>query len=574
MNRKPESEIRNTPSEMVDIFLPDGRVLSGRRSSKVEDFLTQLPEWDDAQIVGAIINGGLRELSYPIEMESHVKPIGMTDPDGARIYRRSLIYLLEAAYEDVFNNGNLSVDHSVSSGGFFCQVMGRNPLSLEELDKLETHMHKLVEEDLPIERKQVPLEEAVAYFAGKGQTDKVRLLKYRNKPHLMLYELAQHRDYHHGYMVVSTGYLRWFALSPMEEGFILRFPRRHHPKEIQPAPESLRLIGTFREYGDWLERLGIASIGSLNEAIEEDRIRGVVLVSEALHEMRIAEIASRIVEQPEKSVIVIAGPSSSGKTTFSKRLAVQLLAQGISPFALEMDNYFVDREKTPKGADGKYDYESLKALNTEALGEHLQQLMAGEEVQLLHYNFKTGRSEQGEVVKLASDQLIILEGIHGLNPNLLPAVPEDRIFRIYISALTQLNLDRQNRISTTDTRLIRRIVRDARERGYSASQTIGQWESVRRGEKRNIFPYQNYADEMFNSALVYELAVLKPFAEPILRQVPYGTPEHVEAKRLLALLEWFLPMDVELVPDNSLLKEFYGGSIFKKFKLWEDPVNS
>ena len=559
---------------MVDIFLPDGRVLSGRRSSKVEDFLTQLPEWDDAQIVGAIINGGLRELSYPIEMESHVKPIGMTDPDGARIYRRSLIYLLEAAYEDVFNNGNLSVDHSVSSGGFFCQVMGRNPLSLEELDKLETHMHKLVEEDLPIERKQVPLEEAVAYFAGKGQTDKVRLLKYRNKPHLMLYELAQHRDYHHGYMVVSTGYLRWFALSPMEEGFILRFPRRHHPKEIQPAPESLRLIGTFREYGDWLERLGIASIGSLNEAIEEDRIRGVVLVSEALHEMRIAEIASRIVEQPEKSVIVIAGPSSSGKTTFSKRLAVQLLAQGISPFALEMDNYFVDREKTPKGADGKYDYESLKALNTEALGEHLQQLMAGEEVQLLHYNFKTGRSEQGEVVKLASDQLIILEGIHGLNPKLLPAVPEDRIFRIYISALTQLNLDRQNRISTTDTRLIRRIVRDARERGYSASQTIGQWESVRRGEKRNIFPYQNYADEMFNSALVYELAVLKPFAEPILRQVPYGTPEHVEAKRLLALLEWFLPMDVELVPDNSLLKEFYGGSIFKKFKLWEDPVNS
>jgi uridine kinase len=271
-------------------------------------------------------------------------------------------------------------------------------------------------------------------------------------------------------------------------------------------------------------------------------------------------------------VIVIAGPSSSGKTTFSKRLAVQLLAQGISPFALEMDNYFVDREETPLGEDGKYDYESVKALNTKALGEHLKRMMAGEEVQLLHYNFKSGRSEPGEVVKLASDQLIILEGIHGLNPNLITDVSQDRIFRIYISALTQLNLDRQNRISTTDTRLIRRIVRDSRERGYSAKQTIGQWESVRRGEKRNIFPYQNNADEMFNSALVYELAALKSFAEPILRQVPYGTPEHVESKRLMALLEWFLPMDMELIPDNSLLKEFCGGSIFKEFKLWEESA--
>ena len=570
MNQKISVATKEKPSETVDIFLPDGKVLSGPRGEKVEVFLKALPNWSDLQIQGAIINGGLRELSYPIHLESHVTPIGMSDPDGARIYRRSLIYLLEAAYEELFSEGDLTVDHSVSSGGFFCQVLGREPLDENELKRLEEHMYKLVEADLPIERRQIPLDEAVAYFESKGQTDKVRLLKYRQKPHLMMYELAEHRDYHHGYMVISTGYLRWFALSKMEEGFILRFPRRHRPMEIQPAPESLRLIGTFREYGDWLARLGIDSIGGLNEAIEEDRIRGVVLVSEALHEMRIAEIARKIVERPEKSVIVIAGPSSSGKTTFSKRLAVQLLAQGISPFALELDNYFVDREKTPKGADGKYDYESLKALNTRMLGEHLRQMMAGEEVQLLHYDFKTGLSGPGEVVKLASDQLIILEGIHGLNPNLIADVPQDRIFRIFISALTQLNLDRQNRISTTDTRLVRRIVRDARERGYSASQTIGQWESVRRGEKRNIFPYQNNADEMFNSALAYELAVLKPLAEPILRQVPYGTPEHVEAKRLLALLEWFLPMDAELVPDNSLLKEFYGGSIFKEFKLWEE----
>ncbi|MDX9865401.1 MAG: TGS domain-containing protein [Anaerolineaceae bacterium] len=573
MNQKKIVNIKNAPSEMVDIFLPDGRVLSGPRGATVEEFLKSLPDWEEQQIVGAIINGGLRELSYPIKIESQVKPIGMADADGARIYRRSLIYLLEAAYEELFSNGDLTVDHSVSSGGFFCQVLGREPLSEDELQQLEDHMHKLVDADLPIERQQIPLDEAVAYFGAKGQTDKVRLLKYRQKPHLMMYELAGHRDYHHGYMVVSTGYLRWFELSSLEEGFILHFPRRHWPTEIQPAPESLRLIDTFREYGDWLTRLEIDSVGGLNEAIEKSRIRGVVLVSEALHEMRIAEIARRIVEQPEKSVIVIAGPSSSGKTTFSKRLAVQLLAQGISPFALEMDNYFVDRAKTPKGEDGMYDYESLNALNTKVLGMHLRQMMTREEVQLLHYDFKTGLSEPGEVVKLAPDQLIILEGIHGLNPNLIADVPQERIFRIYISALTQLNLDRQNRISTTDTRLIRRIVRDARERGYSASQTIGQWESVRRGEKRNIFPYQYNADEMFNSALAYELAVLKPFAEPILRQVPYGTPEHVEAKRLLALLEWFLPMDMELVPDNSLLKEFYGGSIFKEFKLWGDSTS-
>lgn len=562
--------IKKAPSSTVDIFLPDGQTISGPRGAAVELFLKQLPDWEDLQIMGAIINGGLRELTYPIRMEAEVQPIRMEDPDGARIYRRSLIYLLEAAYEDLFKDGELTVDHSVSSGGFFCQVLGREPLSELELQKLADHMRALVEQDLRIERLQVPLAEAVAYFENNGQLDKVRLLKYRQKPHLMMYQLADHRDYHHGYMVASTGYLRWFALWPMEEGFILRFPRRHWPKEIQPAPESLRLIETFREYGDWLERLGISSVGALNEAIEEDRIREVVLVSEALHELRIAEIASRIVHSPQKSIIVIAGPSSSGKTTFSKRLTVQLLAQGISPFALEMDKYFVDREKTPLGDDGKYDYESILALNTKILSEHLKGMMAGQEVQLLHYDFKLGHSGPGEVVKLASDQLIILEGIHGLNPNLIADVPQERIFRIYISALTQLNLDRQNRISTTDTRLIRRIVRDARERGYSASQTIAQWESVRRGEKRNIFPYQNNADEMFNSALVYELAALKSLAEPVLRQVPYGTPEHVEAKRLMALLEWFLPMDMDLIPDNSLLKEFCGGSILQKFKLWEE----
>lgn len=329
------------------------------------------------------------------------------------------------------------------------------------------------------------------------------------------------------------------------------------------------MLATFRQYGNWLRRLGIESVGALNDAIQADRIREIILVSEALHELYIAEIAGKIVARSNKArIVLIAGPSSSGKTTFSKRLAVQLLAQGLTPFPLEMDNYFVDRERTPKDKNGQYDYEALEALDTRLLADHLSRLIAGEEVQIPYYSFKDGKSEPGEVIKLRKEQLIILEGIHGLDPRLLPDIPADQTFRVYCSCLTQLNLDRQNRISTTDTRLLRRIVRDAGTRGYSAMDTIHRWESVRSGEKTYIFPYQENADEMFNSALVYELSGLRPLAEPLLRQVPFGTPEYVEAKRLLAFLGWFLPIKEDLIPDNSILREFVGGSILAEFKLW------
>jgi uridine kinase len=329
------------------------------------------------------------------------------------------------------------------------------------------------------------------------------------------------------------------------------------------------MLATFRQYGQWLSRLGIESVGALNDTIQAGRIREIILISEALHEQKIAEIASQILEHSKESrIILIAGPSSSGKTTFSKRLAVQLLAQGLYPYPMEMDNYFVDRENTPKDEKGQFDYEALDALNTKLLTDHLRRLTAGEEVQLPHYIFKEGRSGTGDVVHLRHDQLIILEGIHGLDPRLLPEFPAEQTFRIYVSCLTQLNLDRQNRISTTDSRLIRRIVRDAKQRGYSAYETIQRWESVRRGEKLYIFPYQENANEMFNSALVYELSALKPQAEPLLRQVPYGTPEYVEAKRLLAFLGWFLPVQADLIPDNSILREFIGESILEDFKLW------
>jgi len=431
-------------------------------------------------------------------------------------------------------------------------------------------MGELVKADLPVERQTVPLPEAVEYFRQRGEPEKVQLLKYRMKDTLVLYRLGDYRDYHHGYMVPSTGYLKWFGLMPFGEGFILRFPRRHAPTQLLPTQESPKMLETFRQYGNWLNRLGIESVGALNDAIQAGRIREIILVSEALHELKISEIAAQIVARSGQArIVLIAGPSSSGKTTFSKRLAVQLLAQGLAPFPLELDNYFVDRELTPKDKNGQYDYEALEALGTRLLADHLSRLIAGEEVQIPHYNFKEGKSAPGEVIKLRKEQLIILEGIHGLDPRLLPDIPADQTYRLYCSCLTQLNLDRQNRISTTDTRLLRRIVRDAGTRGYSAQDTIGRWESVRRGEKSYIFPYQENADEMFNSALAYELSGIKPLAEPLLRQVPFGTPEYVEAKRLLAFLGWFLPIQENLIPDNSILREFVGGSILAEFKLWQ-----
>ena len=556
--------------ETVEIVLPDGRVFSGLRNTPVGEFLQLLPDWSEPQVVGAIVNGELRELTFKIVMDSKVMPIDMSSADGARIYRRSITFLLEAAFEELFPQASMAIDHSVSSGGYYCTVTGFNPLTQEILDQLANKMRSMVEADHPFERRIVPKAEAIEVFTQKGYDDKVRLLKYRQKDTLVLYSLGDHQDYLHGYMVPSTGYLKRFGLKLLGDGFVIIYPRRHMPGDLLPMPDYPKLLRTFRQYGNWLTRLGIENVGALNDAISGGRIREIILVSEALHELKIAEIARQIADRSNAArIVLIAGPSSSGKTTFSKRLSVQLLAQGCSPFPVELDNYFVDREKTPRDENGVLDYETLKALDIERLGRDLLALIAGAEVQLPRYDFKTGMSYPGEVVKLAKDQIILLEGIHGLNPGLLPNVPQKTTFRLYVSCLTQLNLDRHNRISTTDTRLLRRIVRDQRERGYSALDTIGRWELVRRGEKRHIFPFQENADEVFNSALVYELSALRERVEPLLRQVPFGTTEFIEAKRLLAFLEWFLPIDASLIPDNSILREFLGDSILKEFKLWD-----
>ena len=558
------------PRQDVEIHLSNGEVITGPRGSTLEDYLSILQDRDLPPIVGATVNGRLTELSFLVTMDVEVHPITMKDADGMRFYRRSLTFLLECAFHVIHPDAILTIDHSVTSGGYFCQVYRRSPLNAKELDELGNRMRQLVEENIKFERLQVSLQEGIEYFDQRGYKDKVRLLTHRKKDYLTLYKLGDLMDYHHGYMVPSTSYLKWFDLMMMDDGFIVRFPRRKDPTVLNPVPKYFTLMNVFQRYGSWLHRLGIDSVGALNDSIKGDQIRKLILVSEALHEQHIAEIAAQIEERSESiSVILIAGPSSSGKTIFSKRLTIQLLARGISPFPMEMDKYFVDRELTPKDEFGDWNFEALEAVNRKQLSRDIKSLIAGEPVQLPAYDFQKGKSGKGDTIQLRPGQIIILEGIHGLNPDLLPGYPQSSTYRIYISALTQLNLDRHNRVSTTDTRLIRRIVRDSRERGYSAMDTIDRWESVRRGEKQNIFPFQDNADAMFNSALVYEMAALKPLAEPIIRQVPHNSSARIEAKRLLAFLDWFLPLDVNMIPDNSILREFIGESNLKDFNLWE-----
>jgi uridine kinase len=554
------------PRQTAQVRFPDGRIFEAPVGTPVERYVKVAMDPSPVPTIAALVNGELRELTYPLQSDARVDPVFLSDSDGVRIYRRSLSFLLVTAVRELFPEAQIFVDYTLPFGGFFCQVRGREPFSAEELARIEARMREIVVEDTPITREPVPLDEAIEMFRARGEVEKVQLLARRKKDYLSLYNLRGTRDYFHGYMLPSTGYLRYFALHLWPSGFVLQYPRRHRPSELLPVAESPQLIAIFRQYGEWLRLLGVESVSGLNDAIANGRIREIILVSEALHEQRIAQIADLIARyRDEVRLVLIAGPSAAGKTTFSKRISIQLLGHGIRPFPLALDNYFVDREKTPKDEQGQYDFEVLEALDLELFNRHLLALMRGEPVQLPRFNFKSGQREEGEVVQLGPDHVIIVEGIHGLNPQLVPSIPRERTFRIFISALTQLNIDRHNRVPTTDTRLLRRIVRDAIYRGYSAEETLNRWESVRRGEKRHIFPYQENADVMLNSALVYELAVLKPLAEPLLLQVEPSSPRRVEAKRLLAFLHWFEPCGPDMIPDNSILREFIGGSILRDY---------
>jgi uridine kinase len=568
MENELTSLVRSTkPRQTAQVRFPDGRTFEAPVGTPVEQYIQVAMGDGPVPVIAALVNGHLRELTYPMRSDARVDPVFLSDSDGVRIYRRSLSFLLVTVVRELFPEAQIFVDHTLPFGGFFCQVQGRGPFNVEELAQIEARMREIVAEDTPITREPVPLDEVVEIFRARGEVEKVQLLTRRQKDYLSLYNLRGSRDYFHGYMVPSTGYLRCFALHPWPPGFVLQYPRRHRPTELLPVRDYPQLTRVFREYGQWLHLLGVESVSELNEAIANGRIREIILVSEALHEQRIAQVADQIANRRNKvRLVLIAGPSAAGKTTFAKRLSVQLLAHGMRPFPLELDNYFVDREKTPRDELGHYDFEALEALDLTLFNQHLLALMRGEEVHIPIFNFKTGRRAKGETVQLGPDHIIIVEGIHGLNPRLAHSVPRERTFRIFVSDLTQLNIDRHNRVPTTDTRLVRRIVRDAIYRGYTAEQTLNRWESVRRGEKRHIFPYQEHADLMLNSALVYELAVLKPLAEPLLLQVEPSSPRRVEAKRLLAFLKWFETCGPDLVPDNSILREFIGDSILRDYR--------
>ncbi len=556
-----EAQARKT----VQVHLADGRVFEADRGTRLDAFFKFAFEGRDDAPVAAIVEDELRELAWPVDVDVEATPIFLSDSDGMRIYTRSLSFLLIVATYELYPDARLYVDYSVPYGGYFCRVEGRAPFSAEELGRIKERMRKMVAGDLPVVRHRVTAAQAEAVFAARGEEDKLRLLKDVGEDHIHLYSLNGFLDYFYGYMVPSTGVLRYFTLELFAGGFILRFPRREAPARLLPSQRFTGLREVFSEYGKWLDVVGVRDVSSLNEAIRTNRMEEVVLVSEALHEQRIAEIAHTLAEHydADHRLVFIAGPSSSGKTTFSRRLAVQLIANELHPYPLGMDDYF--RPRSQISEDGTpIDFDSLAALDLPFFEEELHALLSGERVTLPRYNFHTGEREDGPIVKLNPDQILIVEGIHGLNPDILKGFPKDAVYRVFISALTQLNLDSHNRIPTTDTRLVRRIARDAVFRGYTAQTTLSMWENVRQGEKQNIFPYQERADVMFNSALVYELAVLKPLVQPLLLQVK-ETRARIEADRLLAFLGWFDPYPCDTIPRNSILREFVGGSALREF---------
>ncbi len=577
------------PRTSVLATFPDGRIFEAPIGTLIGDIVRTQSELapsalpvqgtpsptDGAPVVAVMLNGRLRELTTALTEDAEIAPVTTADGDGVRIYRRSLSFLLVAAAGEIFPGVQVSIEHSASTvGGYFCEVQGREPFTQADLAKIDARMRDIVAADALIVKTPISVAEAMALFRQRGELERERLMAHREKETVALHTLRGRQEYFQGYMVPSTGCLRHFALHAFPPGFLLQFPHQSRPTEIAPVVPYPKLFSVFEEAGHLLDRLGVRSAGALNDVIASGRLAEVSLVGEAIHESRIAHIASDIAAQGDRvKLVLIAGPSSSGKTTFSKRLSVQLLANGRRPFPIALDDYFVDRERTPRDGSGQFDYECLEAVDVALFNAHLLSLMAGRTTELSRYVFRTGRRETGATVTLSPDHIMVVEGIHGLNPALVPSVPPECIYRIYVSALTQLNLDRYNRVSTTDCRLVRRIVRDAATRGYNATQTLRRWDMVTRGEKQYIFPFQENSDAIFNSALIHELAILRSLAEPLLLQVRHDTPEYTEANRLLSFLQWFVPAPPGPVPDNSILREFIGGSIMEKITFWRDRTS-
>lgn len=558
------------PRTTVQARFADGTAYDGPIGATIEDFVQAARPEVPGRVVAAHINNQLRELSFALANDVRLVPITTADSDGTRIYRRSLSFLMIAAAAELFPERHINIQHSLPFGGYYCEVSDGPAFTGDELNQLNRRMRQLVDSNLAIRQVKMPLDEALQIFYANNDLEKADLFARRRNPYLTVYELNGVRDYFHGFMVPSTGYLDLFDLHLYGEGYILQFPRRHAPEVLQPLEDEPWLVRVFQEYSDWLRLLGVPSVASLNRAITTGRVQEHILVAEALHERQLANIVNEIASRrPKVKVVLISGPTSAGKTTFAKRLAVQLLTQGIRPVAINLDNYFVDRQNTPIDDRGELDFESFDALDHVLFQVHLQHLLAGETIVQPKFNFRSGSRETGSEMNIGPEHLILAEGIHALNPRLTTGIPREAVFKVTVSAFTQLNLDQHNRVPTTDTRLLRRIVRDAAYRGYSATETIRRWPSVRRGEKRHIFPYQNGADMFFNSALFYELSVLKPLAQPLLLQVEPGTLERIEANRLLAFLQWFDPIPEGVrIPSNSIIREFIGGSIMESFEPW------
>lgn len=572
----------------VKVTLPDGQVMAvtASESDTLEAVADRFKDYYEDDIILGIVNGRLRELNKKIKSDCELSFVTTADRDGRRTYRRSVVLLLQRAIYDVYGSmTQLHVMHSLGEG-YYCQLEkavecadsqqekynedtdqgnrenSEKSVTEHDIDRIVCSMYSFVEKDLPITKHSAKTQYAEQLFKEKGLHDKERLLHYRRSSRVNLYELDGVVDYFYGFMAPSTGMLKYFDIVPYESGFVLLFPGVHS-RSVEPLVTSNKLFHTLDDSREWSKMLGIGTIGSLNDAIAAGRGQEIMLLQEALMEQKIGNLAAQIASDDKKKFVMIAGPSSSGKTSFANRLSIQLIAKGRKPHPLSLDDYYVDREFCPKHPDGSFDFECLESIDVKLFNEDMNRLLKGEAVDMPSFNFKTGKREyRGRKLTLGADDILVIEGIHGLNDRLSQLIPPEHKFKIYISALTQLNIDEHNPLSTTDERLIRRIVRDARTRGTNAMETIAMWPSVRKGERENIFPFQEQADVMFNSALVYELAVLKVYAEPLLFGIERDCPEYLEAKRLLKLLDYFLPMPADGIPNNSLLREFVGGSCF------------
>ena len=543
----------------------DGKSLEYENAVKLSDIAKDVYGDDNGKLL-AKVNGKLKELWKKVSEDAEIVFYDINSSDGARTYERGMLFLFIKSVHDVYDKSEVTgVNCEYSLGnGIFCEIIGNVKVDDEFALKVRERMDELVSEDIMFEKRTVSTSEAIDKFLNNDLSDKEHLFRYRRGSTTNIYRLGNYHDYFYGYMPSTTGALKSFDLKTYDGGIVIALPNAGEGLGVKrPSwkPREL-LYKTMKEANSWGKRLGIANVGNLNDTISEGRINDVMLVNEALQEGKIGKIAENIAKQ-QKKIVMIAGPSSSGKTTFSHRLSIELMVQGLKPHPIAADDYFKDREHTPKDENGEYDFECLEAIDVEQFNKDMTDLLAGKEVKMPSFNFKTGKREyKGKTLKLGDEDILVIEGIHGLNDKFSASLPKESKFKIYISALTQLNIDDHNRIHTTDLRLLRRMVRDARTRGSSAEDTLARWASVRRGEEKNIFPFQEGADEMFDSSLIYELAVLKQYAEPLLFGIPTDSPYYSEANRLLKFLDYFLTMPSDNVPKNSLVKEFIGGNCF------------